>query len=113
MKWILLLLSDVSPVGRGISELGIHYGPGCHVYFSQNGNEIILLLCDGVKRMKTKETVYDYDSAAVLDSQEAIAIFMADALETRDAVYIAKALGVVTRAQCIAEIAQETGLFRE
>lgn len=43
--------------------------------------------------------IYDYDPAASLDSQEAIATFMTDAFETGDAVYIAKALGVVARAK--------------
>lgn len=40
------------------------------------------------------ESLYDYDPAAALNSEEAIAIFMADAFETGDAAYIAKALGL-------------------
>lgn len=60
-----------------------------------------------------KEQIYDYDPAAALDSQEAIAIFMADAFETGNAAYIAKALGVVARAKGMTEIARETGLSRE
>mgnify|MGYP000718164011 CR=1 FL=1 len=60
-----------------------------------------------------KKNIYDYDPAAALDSPEAIAIFMADAFETGDAAYIAKALGVVARAKGMAEIARETGLSRE
>jgi len=38
---------------------------------------------------------------------------MADALETGDTAYIAKALGVVARAKGMTEIARETGLSRE
>lgn len=45
------------------------------------------------------EPLYDYDPAFALNSEEAIAIFMADAFETGDAAYIAKALGVVARAK--------------
>lgn len=60
-----------------------------------------------------KEQIYDYDPAAALDSQEAIAIFMADAFETGNAAYIARALGVVARAKGMTEIARETGLSRE
>lgn len=59
------------------------------------------------------EKLYDYDPAAALDSPEAIAIFMADAFETGDAAYIAKAVGVVARAKGMSEIARETGLSRE
>ncbi|MCH4563670.1 putative addiction module antidote protein [Halomonas sp. EGI 63088] len=59
------------------------------------------------------EPIYDYDPAAALDSQEAIAAFMADALETGDAAYIAKALGVVARARGMTELSRETGLSRE
>jgi probable addiction module antidote protein len=59
------------------------------------------------------EALHDYDPAAAIDSPEAIAIFMADAFETGDAAYIAKALGVVARAKGMAEIAHETGLSRE
>ena len=57
--------------------------------------------------------LYDYDPAAALGSQKAIAIFMADAFETGDSAYIAKALGVVARARGMTEIARETGLSRE
>lgn len=54
-----------------------------------------------------------YDPAAALMDDEEIAFFMADAFETGDANYIAKALGVVARAKGMTEIAQKTGLSRE
>ena len=40
---------DVRPVGAGISELRIDYGPGYRVYYLQEGDELILLLCGGDK----------------------------------------------------------------
>ena len=36
---------DVRPVGEGISELRIHFGPGWRVYFVQRGPVLIVLLC--------------------------------------------------------------------
>jgi putative addiction module killer protein len=40
---------DVAPVGDGISEMRIHYGPGYRVYYVQRGEEIVVLLCGGDK----------------------------------------------------------------
>ncbi len=59
------------------------------------------------------EKLTTYDPAEDLSSNEAIAIFMAEALETNDAGYIAHALGVVARAKGMAQIAAQTGLSRE
>ncbi|MEI9534327.1 addiction module antidote protein [Moellerella wisconsensis] len=54
-----------------------------------------------------------YDPALALVDDEEIAFFMADALETGDSAYIAKALGIVARAKGMSQIAAETGLSRE
>jgi len=54
-----------------------------------------------------------YDPAEDLGSEQAIAIFMAEALETNDVAYISHALGVVARAKGMAQIAEQTGLSRE
>jgi probable addiction module antidote protein len=59
------------------------------------------------------EKLTPYDPAEDLGSDEAIAIFMAEALHTNDAAYISHALGVVARAKGMAQIAAETGLSRE
>ena len=42
-------LGDVAPVGEGVSEMRIFYGPGYRLYFVQRGTAIVLMLCGGDK----------------------------------------------------------------
>lgn len=46
---------DVRPVGGGVSELRVHYGPGYRVYFVQRGTILIVLLCGGDKATQNKD----------------------------------------------------------
>lgn len=46
---------DVKPVGEGVSELRIHYGPGYRVYHVRRGDLLIVLLCGGDKSTQSKD----------------------------------------------------------
>jgi putative addiction module killer protein len=46
---------DVRPVGEGISELRIDYGPGYRIYFKSQGKTIIVLLIGGNKRTQKRD----------------------------------------------------------
>ncbi|WP_028895269.1 type II toxin-antitoxin system RelE/ParE family toxin [Syntrophorhabdus aromaticivorans] len=46
---------DVAPVGEGVSELRIDYGPGYRVYYKQSGEFLVILLAGGDKQTQTKD----------------------------------------------------------
>jgi probable addiction module antidote protein len=64
-------------------------------------------------KKRVSEKLTNYDPAEDLGSDEAIAVFMAEAFQTNDVAYISHALGVVARAKGMAQIAGKTGLSRE
>jgi probable addiction module antidote protein len=68
-------------------------------------------VASGSPRLAEKLT--NYNPAEDLNSDSAIATFMAEAFETVDTGYIAHALGVVARAKGMTQIANQTGLSRE
>ena len=68
---------DGAPVGDGVSEMRIHFGPGYRAYYVNRGGELILLLCGGNllgKEPKTKDgrTAQECRMRPVLQSNKAL-----------------------------------------
>ena len=49
------LFGDSEPVGDGLSEVKIHYGPGYRVYYGKEGPDAYVLLCGGHKSTQSKD----------------------------------------------------------
>jgi putative addiction module killer protein len=54
---------DVKPVGSGVSEMRIDYGPGYRVYFIRRGNTVFVLLCGGDKRSQDRDIAHALELA--------------------------------------------------
>ncbi|MDE2926726.1 MAG: type II toxin-antitoxin system RelE/ParE family toxin [Acidobacteriota bacterium] len=46
---------DVRPVGKGVSELRVHYGPGYRVYFVRRERTVVILLAGGEKTTQERD----------------------------------------------------------
>lgn len=57
---------DVEPVGEGVSELRIHYGPGYRVYFVKKGSKVVILLGGGDKSTQKEDVAAAKDLARKL-----------------------------------------------
>lgn len=60
---------DVSPVGEGVSELRIHFGPGYRVYFVQRTKTLVVLLCGGDKGSQERDIAQAKSLAAELEDE--------------------------------------------
>jgi len=61
---------DVKPVGQGVLELRVTYGPGYRVYYAHQGDRLVLLLCGGDKSTQSKDIHKAHQLAAEWRSQE-------------------------------------------
>jgi putative addiction module killer protein/probable addiction module antidote protein len=124
---------EAKPIGGGLSEMRIDYGPGYRVYYMQRGQIVIVLLCGGDKSTQardiaqakdlaelwkdlvmTGEAFSHYDTADYLKTDEDIAAYLeAAAEESDDPAFLARALGVVARARNMSQLAREVGMSRE
>lgn len=125
---------DAKPVGSGISELRIDYGPGYRVYYLRDGARLILLLCAGDKSTSraisirhtesrtngetmtdTSETFSSYDGADYLtDLQDAAAYLEAAFVDSGDdPAAVARALGTIARSGNLSELARRIDMSRE
>jgi putative addiction module killer protein len=57
---------DMKPVGEGVSEMRVDYGPGYRVYFVRRGASIVVLLCGGDKRTQDRDIARAIDLAREL-----------------------------------------------
>lgn len=48
-------LGDAEPVGEGVYEMRLHFGPGYRIYYGQQQGRIVVLLCGGDKSTQTKD----------------------------------------------------------
>lgn len=55
---------DVQPIGEGLSEMRIDYGPGYRVYYMQQSKVLVLLLCGGDKSSQRKDIARAHEIAA-------------------------------------------------
>jgi putative addiction module killer protein len=65
LKWVIF--GDSAPIGEGVSELRIFYGPGYRVYYVQRGNVVVILLSGGDKSTQQTDIVKAKEIARQLE----------------------------------------------
>lgn len=123
---------DCEPVGDGVSEMRVQYGPGYRVYFIRDGLSVYVLLCGGDKGSQKRDIAKakengagaeggramsrqyrEFDASAYLDSEEAIAEYLSAAAEDDNPEVLLLAIADVAKARGMAQVAKDAGLGRE
>ena len=60
---------DCEPVGEGVSEMRIHYGPGYRVYFTRRASVVYLLLLGGDKTTQKRDIKHAIEMARTLSKE--------------------------------------------
>lgn len=60
---------DAKPVGDGVRELRLDFGPGYRIYFVQRGKLIVVLLCGGDKGTQTRDIVRAKEMVRQIDGE--------------------------------------------
>ena len=60
---------DVAPVGQGVSELRLHFGPGYRVYFLRRGTMVVVLLDGGDKATQKRDIAAALEAAENLEDE--------------------------------------------
>ena len=60
---------DCEPVGEGVSEMRIHYGPGYRVYFTRRDSVVYLLLLGGDKSTQKPDIRHAIEMASTLPKE--------------------------------------------
>lgn len=60
---------DCEPVGEGVSEMRIHFGPGYRVYFTRRGDVVYLLLSGGNKSSQKRDIKHAIEMARAISKE--------------------------------------------
>ncbi len=63
---------DTKPVGQGVHEMRIDYGPGYRIYYANDGDMIVVLLCGGDKSTQNEDLKRAKDYWATYKKRKAV-----------------------------------------